>query len=73
MLWLLTSKKDKPSYDVTNGVVVRARSPHTARQLAAACRGDEGEDTWTNPQYSTCTRLKEEGGDEVILIDFSAG
>ena len=71
---LFLVKRIKPTgWDETNGVVVRANSPSEARELAASSRGDEGEDTWRNPELTTCNVLSKEGEPGVIIIDFHAG
>jgi hypothetical protein len=78
-LYLLRRADDDETYgyDEAHGFVVAARSPHTARKLAAQKHGDEGETTWLRPEYSTCTEI----GDtkerirvpHVVLRDFLAG
>ena len=35
--------------------------------------GDEGSETWLNPEFSTCTELVPDGETEIILVDFNAG
>lgn len=72
-LWQLKLKGFKNSYDVTNGLVVRAKTPQKARKLASKECGDEGPDSWLSPNFSSCRRLKVDGPEGVIFTDFNAG
>ncbi len=73
-LWLLRRRSEEhPKHDVQNGVVVRAHSPYRARELTADNQGDEGYETWLDPEISSCKSLKEEGSEGVICRDFNAG
>jgi len=72
MLWIL--KWNKPSgFDVVNAFVIRASSPRTARKLAADSCRDEGRDIWLDISKSTCTQLKEDGENNVIMRDTTDG
>ena len=76
-LYLLRRKPDDPiGYDEACGFVVAARSPHTARKLAARKHGDEGEGTWLRTEYSTCEEIAARTKfiiPTVVLRDFNAG
>lgn len=54
LIWFLTREGDWQ--EMTSCVIV-ALDEDSARQWAAASRGDEGEGPWYNPLESTCTRI----------------
>ncbi len=76
-LWLLGSLNKKTgkrlSYDCAYGFVVRAHSAVSARRLAGKRRGDEKEKFWLDPTLSSCSLLKPDGEEGVVLQDFRAG
>lgn len=59
-----------PWYDKCFGVVVRAGSEETARLLASAESGDEGDEAWLSPARTTCEELTADGPAEVVISDF---
>lgn len=65
-----------PWYDKAFGFVIRAESEEKARKIADENAGDEngsGEmHPWMNKKLSTCTELKNEGKQELVLRDYSA-
>lgn len=71
-LWLLTRVSSIPEYEVTNSVVVRARTSVQAREIAASVAGEEGDVIWTNPETSKCTLVPQEGSAGVICRNFNA-
>lgn len=82
-LYLLqaTAKGHKQlGYDCAHGFVVRAKGPKSARKLISLAAinhtgegpGDEGAEFWLDAKLSSCTELKSEGEEEIILSDFYA-
>ena len=70
-LWLL--KQPNYDYDENAGFVIRAETETDARRQAAGYSADEGPQTWTDPDYSHCWHLSDDGTPGVILRDFRAG
>ncbi len=79
---------DSLNYDDAAGFVIRAETPHAAREIIATeiavdnfgesmdhlqWPGNEGSEFWRNRDKSTCTELKPEGAAGVILRDFLHG
>jgi hypothetical protein len=61
-------------YDEHAGFVIRADTAKKARKLAGTVPGSMSEaDLWLDPTRSTCSILKHEGPEEVILEDYRAG
>ncbi len=71
--WLLTRIGNITDTDVMNNVLVRAGTKVSARKIAASVAGDEGSETWTDTQKSTCKLVPDEGSAGVICRDFNAG
>lgn len=71
-LWLLISKRES-DYDTACGFVVRAETEQFAREFAAGDCGDEREDTWLSPEFSSCEVLADEGKPGVVLRDYRGG
>jgi len=67
------SNKSPWGYDCSYGVVVRAKDEQQARLLAASVAGDEGTNTWLDPELTSCSPLKATGPAGVVLQDFLAG
>ncbi len=61
------------TWDCAYGFVVRAENEEAARALAADEAGDEGGDAWSDPKFTTCERLEDNGEAEVVIRDFCAG
>ena len=82
-LFLLKPREDledngnpwEPWYDKCFGVVVRAESHTTARRIAEGHESGEASPTfgvvgaWTNSKYSSCSELKAQGSEGVIIQD----
>jgi hypothetical protein len=67
-------ESDKVRWDSAYGFVIAAESHHQARKIAAEHCGDEGPETWLNPNKSSCSILNPDKTFEgVILRDFCAG
>ncbi len=61
------------TWDCAYGFMVRAETEQDARALAAAECGDEGPDSWTNADISSCDAVNGSDGEaEVIMQDFLA-
>lgn len=74
MLYLLTSKRESPAYDVYLRMLVRADNEVHARTLAGTLAADEGPQTWWYDEYSTCELVEpNEGPIGVVIADFNAG
>lgn len=75
VLYLLRRLKTRrtPTYDCSDGFVIRAVSEAHARVLASRTNGGEGPETWTDPLRSTCEVLRADGEPGVVLSDFNAG
>jgi len=56
-------------YDMYHGGVVRASSAKRARAFMASLARDEGYNAWLDPRNSTCTILKPEGREGIVLLD----
>ena len=70
-LWILRPVKEwQPWYDSTFGVVVRAGNAKKARKLATSAAGDEGKEVWLDKEKTTCKEIKEDGKEEVIIVDY---
>lgn len=63
-----------PWFDKTFGIVIRASSEDRARTIADETTKYEGlkNHPWLDSKYSSCEELKEEGPEEVIIVDFAA-
>jgi hypothetical protein len=72
-LFLLTQDEPDEKYDVAVGFVVRAKSPASARRLAATKHGDEGKECWLDPKRSKCHVLYKNGPEKIIIRDHKAG
>jgi hypothetical protein len=81
-LWILrpvdtNSAPWRFQYDKAFGFVIRADSEERARALLTHMEtGDEvvgQRDAWTNPAFSTCVELTQEGDEEIIMRDFLSG
>lgn len=72
-LWLLKRRPGEGYYDEAQGFVVRATSPRAARNLASQHAGDEGAETWLQPKYASCTEVRLDGTETIVLRDFRAG
>ena len=72
-LYILERKAKVPEYDVMNKLVVRAGNEERARQMAAARAGDEGAQTWLDPELSWCDTVYTLGPEAYICISFNAG
>ena len=76
-LWWCVEGKDpwSPHHDRAFGFVVRAPDAEQARWLAHEAGGLENESVdgvapWLDANYSTCEELREDGGAEVVLVNF---
>lgn len=77
-IWHLQSKKGV-DYDSYDAHVVVAYSPKKARALCPS--GDEGKETWLNPEHSTCKCIGKGAmfgtanitTQEVVISSFNAG
>jgi hypothetical protein len=81
-LWILrpvdtNSAPWSSQYDMAFGFVIRAESEERARALLTHMEtGDEvvgQRDAWTNPAFSTCVELTQDGEDGIIMRDFWSG
>ena len=61
-------------YDIAWGFVVRAKSPKAARRLAAGrdtgnvgWQGNVEINRWLVPKFSSCSEVKAEGKEEIIV------
>ena len=72
-LWLLTEKsqKGRGGYDITNAMVVRAKSEKDARLFAEDSAQEDG--YWMDPKLSNCEQLTQTGDAGVVIKDFNAG
>lgn len=70
--WLLTRIGPITDTDVMNNILVRAGTKVQARKIAASVAGDEGAETWTNAEKSTCKLVPDLGSAGVICRDFNA-
>jgi len=61
------------TWDCANGFVVRASTEDEARLLASTKAGDEGDDAWLNPKFTSCEPLNNDGETEIVLRDFLVG
>lgn len=67
-------ESDEVRWDSAYGFVIAAESHHQARKIAAEHCGDEGPETWLNPNKSSCSILNPDKTPEgVVLRDFCAG
>lgn len=71
----ILSRLHTASYDEARAMVIRAKSPMTARKIASQHRGDEGSgsrgsELWLNSAETSCTELKADGPEEMIIWDF---
>lgn len=65
---------DDRQYDIARGFVIRAKSSEEARKIASQHCGDEGLETWLDPEMSSCVRIPTKSTlSGVILRDFNAG
>ena len=82
-LWVLAMIRGV-DYDEVDSVVVRAPDEGAARELMSVrphrvgsnyvvTYGDEGAETWLNPEKSTCTELLADGDTRIIIRSFNAG
>ena len=85
-LWLLEARDDlepktdpqRPLYDKTFGMVIRAGTEKEAREIGQEeCKnGDECREVidgpWLKKEYSKCEKLLYKGDKGIILIDFNA-
>jgi len=72
-LYILKPKeKWDPWYDKCFGMVVRASNPRQARLLASKGCGAEEEEVWMNPDYTSCSLLKDEGPSGIVMRDIHA-
>lgn len=60
-------------YDEQQGCVVRATSEEDARRIAAANKGDEGDEVWLDPSLTTCEVVSGRGPRGLILRAYNAG
>jgi hypothetical protein len=67
MLYVL---KRRAAYDEAEAFVIRAATPHEARQLAAGRCGKEGPEPWLDSTRASCDALRLDGEPEVIVRDF---
>lgn len=72
-LWYLEVKSEDVGYDEVDAFVIRAETEEQARLIAYGRAGDEGGETWRNPEYSTCEELTADGAQGIILRSFNAG
>jgi hypothetical protein len=72
MLFIL-KRVTKVHYDENESFVIRARSHVHARKIASQWNGDEGSETWLNPQLSSCKQLKNDGVYGVVIRNYKAG
>lgn len=68
-LWKLKIDNKYAEYDDYRGFVIRATDEYKARVIAASQTTDFGK-YWLDSLTSTCTEIKIEGEEEVILSDF---
>ena len=68
MIYLI-ERIGETNYDEYRAFVVRARTATRARKFVAAGDGQAEPRTWTDPSLSTCTRIREDGDEAVILSD----
>lgn len=71
-LWFL-KRVERANYDEASSFVVRAFDATGARAIAATRCGDEGADTWTDEELSTCEPIEADGPACIICRDFIAG
>ncbi len=62
------------TWDCAYGFMVRAETEEEARSMASAEAGDEGADSWTDSNFSTCEAVSgAEGEPGIVMTDFLAG
>lgn len=61
------------TWDCSYGFMIRAESEEDARNMAAAECGDEGPESWTDSDLSTCDIISADGAAEVVMQDFLTG
>jgi len=71
-LYILNNITSGPSFEINHTIVVRAKSPERAHQLASSVAIDEGPQIWLDPEKSTCEWLESKGNEEVIITDNNA-
>ena len=72
-LFLIKANNGYMDYDKYDGHVIRAKNEETARAIAQKCAYDDPDLVWIDKSKSSCTEIKIEGNEEIILSDYHAG
>ena len=72
-LYKLERAWNNVGYDQCHAFVVRAKSPASARKIAANACADEGRAVWLSAAKSTCAEVTDAGEEGVICVAFRAG
>ena len=62
-----------PWFDKAFGFIVQAENELSARMIAASDAGDEGDDVWLKPRFTSCEiLLVDDNQTKIIMKDFAS-
>ena len=73
MKLFLLRRKGTTYVDEYESFIVREKTPHRARMVAASCCADEGRDCWLDPSKVSCHILKHDGKPGLVVSSFNGG